>query len=622
MLGVYDRCELRKDHLRDVHQVALALKHSREPGQVGLEPVLLVVLLRRHAEIADHLVDVVLEVCDLARSVDTDRTGQVALGHRRRDLGDGTDLRRQGRRQLVDVVGEVAPRARRAGHVGLTAQPSLGADLAGNRGHLLGKDCQRGGHAVDGVGELCDLALGLQCQLAPQVAVRDRRDDARDPSHLIGEVAGHRVDVVGQVLPDAGDAFHSRLAAQLPIGAHLARDARHLFGEGVELVDHGVDGVLELEDLAPDVDGDLLRQIPLLDRGGHLGDVADLTGQVAGHEVDVVGQVLPDPRHALHVGLTAEPSFGAHLTGYARHLVGEGVELVDHGVDGVLELEDLALDVDRDLLRQVAVGDSGGDLGDVADLAGQIAGHQVHVVGQVFPDAPDAPDLCLAAELALGAHLAGDTSHLAGEGVELVDHGVDGVLELEDLALDVDRDLLRQVAVGDSGGDLGDVADLAGQVAGHQVHVVGQVLPDAANPTYVSLTAELALGPHLARHARDLTGERIELADHGVHGPGGVEGLAVQRPSVDLQWHGLGQVAVGHCADDARNLGVRPREVLGEVVDGVERAAPGAWGLAAGRRPDLAFFAYLPAQAADLALEPLVRLDDGVESRGHLARGS
>ena len=48
---------------------------------------------------------------------------------------------------------------------------------------------------------------------------------------------------------------------------------------------------------------------------------------------------------------------------------GEGVELVHHRVDGVLELQDLALHVDGDLLGQVAVGHGGGDLGDVADLA-------------------------------------------------------------------------------------------------------------------------------------------------------------------------------------------------------------------------------------------------------------
>jgi hypothetical protein len=44
------------------------------------------------------------------------------------------------------------------------------------------------------------------------------------------------------------------------------------------------------------------------------------------------------------------------------------VELVHHRVDRVLELEDLALDVDGDLLGEVAVGDGGGDFGDVADL--------------------------------------------------------------------------------------------------------------------------------------------------------------------------------------------------------------------------------------------------------------
>ena len=92
---------------------------------------------------------------------------------------------------------------------------------------------------------------------------------------------------------------------------------------------------------------------------------------------------------------------------------GEAVELVDRRVDRVLELEDLALDVDGDLLRQVAVGDGRRDLGDVPHLAGQVAGHQVDVVGQVLPGAGDALDLGLAAELALGADLAGDAGDLA-----------------------------------------------------------------------------------------------------------------------------------------------------------------------------------------------------------------
>ena len=64
----------------------------------------------------------------------------------------------------------------------------------------------------------------------------------------------------------------------------------------------------------------------------------------------------------------------------------------------------------------------GGHLGDVADLAGQIAGHQVDVVGQVLPGAGDAFDLRLAAKLAFRSHLAGDAGHFRGEAVELIDH--------------------------------------------------------------------------------------------------------------------------------------------------------------------------------------------------------
>ncbi len=91
-----------------------------------------------------------------------------------------------------------------------------------------------------------------------------------------------------------GDLGRLRLPAELALDADLARDARDLGGEAVELIDHRVDGVLQLEELALDVGGDLLAQIAVGDGGRHLGDVADLAGEVAGHQVDVVGQVLPD----------------------------------------------------------------------------------------------------------------------------------------------------------------------------------------------------------------------------------------------------------------------------------------------------------------------------------------
>src|SRR5262249_39728677 len=188
-----------------------------------------------------------------------------------------------------------------------------------------------------------------------------------------------------------------------------------------------VDGVLELEDLAADVDGDLLGEVTVGHRHRHLGDVPHLGGEIARHLVHVVGEVLPGAGHPCHHRLAAELALGADLTAHRTHLGGVGVALPVYGVDGVLQLEDLAVDVDGDLAGQVAAGHRGGHLGDVADLAGEVGGHEVDVIGEVLPGAGHARHHRLPAQLPVGAHLAGHPGHLGGKGVELVDHGVDGV---------------------------------------------------------------------------------------------------------------------------------------------------------------------------------------------------
>src|SRR5262249_55093972 len=148
----------------------------------------------------------------------------------------------------------------------------------------------------------------------------DGGGDGRDVAHLGGEVAGHEVDAVGEVLPGAGDALDVGLPAQPPFRADLAGHARHLGGERPQLVDHRVDRVFQLQNLALAVYGDLLGEVARGDGGGHRGDVAHLAGQVAGHEVDGVGQVLPDAADALDVGLPAQDALGADLARHARHL--------------------------------------------------------------------------------------------------------------------------------------------------------------------------------------------------------------------------------------------------------------------------------------------------------------
>src|SRR5207245_1019887 len=156
----------------------------------------------------------------------------------------------------------------------LPAQLALDADFPGYSCDLLGKDCQGIGHFVDGVGEGRDLALGFENDFAAQVAVCDGGHDPGDAADLVGEVAGHQVHAIGQVFPSARGAQDVGLAAQAAFSTDLARHARDLRGEGVQLVDHAVDGVLQVEDLAPDVNRDLLRQVAIRDRGRHLGDVA------------------------------------------------------------------------------------------------------------------------------------------------------------------------------------------------------------------------------------------------------------------------------------------------------------------------------------------------------------
>ena len=256
-LRVHQRRELRQQQLAERDQVALALQHVGEFGEVGLEPVLLGVAVGGEPQIVDHRVDVVFELGHLAARIDLNRTGEVALGHRGGDLGDRAHLGGQVGRQQVDVAGEVLPGAGGAGHVRLPAQAAFHAHLARHAGDLIGEDRERVRHVVDGLGERRHLALRFHRQILLQVAVGDGGHDLDDAAHLLGQVRGHHVDGIGEVLPGAGDARHRGLTAELALGADLARHARHFRGKGVELVHHGVDGVLELENFALHVDRDL-----------------------------------------------------------------------------------------------------------------------------------------------------------------------------------------------------------------------------------------------------------------------------------------------------------------------------------------------------------------------------
>src|SRR6202035_1904092 len=121
------------------------------------------------------------------------------------------------------------------------------------------------------------------------------------------------------------------------------------------------------QNLARDVDRDLFRQVAAGDGRGDVGDVAHLRRQVAGHEVDAVGQVLSGAGDAGPLRLAPELAFGADFAGDARDFRSKSVELIHHGVDGVFELQNFAAHVDRDFARQVAARHGGGHVRDVTD---------------------------------------------------------------------------------------------------------------------------------------------------------------------------------------------------------------------------------------------------------------
>ena len=189
------------------------------------------------------------------------------------------------------------------------------------------------------------------------------------------------------------------------------------------------------------------------------------------------------------MSLSAEPAFATDFAGHARYLTGERVELIDHRVDGFLEQENFTADVHGDFLRQVAAGNGRGHFCDIPNLASQVAGHGVDGVGEIFPGSTNTGHLRLAAQLSVSTDFAGHARYFRCERTQLVHHRVQSVLELENFALHVDRDLARQIAASHGRRHFGNISNLTSQVAGHEVHVIGEILPRAGHAGHLRLAA-------------------------------------------------------------------------------------------------------------------------------------
>ncbi len=153
-----------------------------------------------------------------------------------------------------------------------------------------------------------------------------------------------------------------------------------------------------------------------------------------------------------------------------------------------------------------------------------------------------------------------------------------------------------------------------GQVAGHGVDALREVLPGAGHAFDLRLPAELAFGAHLAGDASDLGSERAELADHRVDRFGCALEFAGEGAAFGLKGHRLRQVAFGDGADDPVHVSPGLDEVGDEGVDGLHAGGPfprGAW--QSGALAQLALAADDLAQAFQFSGLPLIQADDLVE---------
>ena len=164
------------------------------------------------------------------------------------------------------------------------------------------------------------------------------------------------VDVRGEIL-ELKDTINTMVDQLNAFAGEVTRVAREVGTEGKlggQAMVRGVAGTWKdltdsVNSMASNLTGQV-RNIAEVATAVARGDVADLTGQVRGHRVHAIGQVLPCAGNAPHHGLTAELALGADLPGHTRHFAGEGVRQIHHRVDGVLQLEDFAAHIDRDLL--------------------------------------------------------------------------------------------------------------------------------------------------------------------------------------------------------------------------------------------------------------------------------
>src|ERR1700730_2557331 len=264
---------------------------------------------------------------------------------------------------------------------------------------------------------------------------------------------------------------------------------------------------------------------------------------------------------------TPPTPFTSDFAPHARHFARKRIQLGHHDVNGVLQLQNFAAHIHRNLAAQVAIRHRRRNFRNISHLRRQVPRHRVHGIRQILPNAADALHIRLTTQLAFRSDFPRYARNFRSKRRKLVHHRVNRVLQLQNFPARIHRNLSGQVALGHRGRHARDVAHLVGQVAGHVIHRIRQVLPSSRNVQHLGLSTQLAFRSDFLRHARNFRRERIELVHHHVHNPRRVQELALQRPPFHFQRHLLRQVALSHRADNARHLGSRLHQVRDQAIN-------------------------------------------------------
>ncbi len=160
------------------------------------------------------------------------------------------------------------------------------------------------------------------------------------------------------------------------------------------MLDHRIDGLLQLEDFASHVDGDFLREVAVGHGDRHFGDISHLCGQVAGHLIDRIGEFFPHAAGPFDLGLAAKLAFRADFACDARDLGGEDRQLLDHLIDQLCTAKEFAFERPSVFLQchgltEVAFADCADGTGDLGRRGREVVDQRVERLDLIRPPTGD-----------------------------------------------------------------------------------------------------------------------------------------------------------------------------------------------------------------------------------------